>query len=422
MVSNVLEFCPTSSSGSIRFLFSSEESGYRHLYWAETRLPSEGAPPTPRPPSTALTCGNWIVFDSEVCVNWKERVLFFSGNASSCLDKHLYAVQLDAKLPCSSPQQLTSSNYYHTVLMNTECTKFVDTYSNPKQGSSVAVFSVLYQPLRASQLCVIWEPVALPLGHCSPHFFSLHCETGEELHGCVFPPANLIDGHKYPTVHFVYGGPHFQMVSRSLCRFTSRIQTWTEKGFAVVIADNRGSNHRGVHFESAIARQFGKVEVEDQVLALKAAAQAVDYIDLNRVAVTGWSYGGYMSLMCLANAPSVYKLAIAGAAVVDWMSYDTGYTERYIGVPPEAEQAYTQSSVLTCVHQLPTEPNRLLVIHGMNDENVLFTHTSLLLDHLVKFGKPYALQVFTGERHGIRTSLASTHCDATILLFLLQHL
>jgi dipeptidyl aminopeptidase/acylaminoacyl peptidase len=165
---------------------------------------------------------------------------------------------------------------------------------------------------------------------------------------------------------------------------------------------------------------MGHVELEDQVAGLQAAAQIAPFIDLTRVAITGWSYGGYMALIGIAKRPDVFKVAISGAPVTDMSWYDTGYTERYLGMPPA--ESYNKSSVLSLAPHFPSSPGRLLIIHGMSDENVLYTHTSLLIDALVANGKPYQLQLFNNERHGIRSFTASNHCDGTILNFLLRHL
>lgn len=137
----------------------------------------------------------------------------------------------------------------------------------------------------------------------------------------------------------------------------------------------------------------GTVEVSDQVKGLEAAAKIFDCIDMERVGVYGWSYGGYMSLMSLAQRPDIFKVAISGAPVTTWNLYDTAYTERYMGLPQEQVQAYENGSVLNLARNFPDEENRLLIIHGMIDENVHFAHTRKLIDALIKENKPYQLLV-----------------------------
>jgi len=192
---------------------------------------------------------------------------------------------------------------------------------------------------------------------------------------------------------------------------------------------------------------MGTVELNDQVEMLQWLAETTGYIDLNRVALHGWSYGGYLSLMGLIQYPDVFKvcahrccfpysritvlincyrynlqLAIAGAPVTSWNFYDTGYTERYMDLPQNNPHGYMAGSILTYVNKFPDDENRLLIIHGLIDENVHFYHTSQLINALVKIGKPYQLQVYPNERHSLRSLDASKHYETTLLSFLQNHL
>ncbi|TKR93834.1 hypothetical protein L596_008214 [Steinernema carpocapsae] len=141
-------------------------------------------------------------------------------------------------------------------------------------------------------------------------------------------------------------------------------------------------------------------------------------IAMNHVGVTGWSYGGYMCLMLLANHPSLYRCCVAGGAVIDWRLYDTCYTERYMGIPDDLEtDIYGNSSVLSQVSRLPDESDRILICHGFMDENVHFHHTEKIVEALTKAGKHYQLLVFPSEHHGIRQPTAGEYLDANVLLF-----
>ncbi|KAK9692879.1 Prolyl oligopeptidase family [Popillia japonica] len=149
------------------------------------------------------------------------------------------------------------------------------------------------------------------------------------------------------------------------------------RGYCVVAIDSRGSQHRGLNWESHLKGRMGTVELQDQVEVLRWLANSLKCIDLTRVAIHGWSYGGYLSLMGLAHHPDVFKIAIAGAPVTNWSLYDTGYTERYMGLPENNPQGYQEGSVLNYVNKFPEEENRLLIIHGLIDENVHFYHRIL---------------------------------------------
>jgi dipeptidyl-peptidase 9 len=194
------------------------------------------------------------------------------------------------------------------------------------------------------------------------------------------------------------------------------------QGYVVIAIDSRGSRHRGLIFESHLKGRLGTVELSDQIEVLQWLAEYLGYIDMNRLAIHGWSYGGYLSLMGLATYSNIFKLAIAGAPVTSWAMYDTGYTERYMDLPQYNSVGYMNGSVLSYVSRLPDEENRLLIIHGLIDENVHFSHTSLLINTLVKYGKPYQLQIYPNERHSLRSLDATKHYDATFLSFLQNYL
>jgi len=194
------------------------------------------------------------------------------------------------------------------------------------------------------------------------------------------------------------------------------------EGYCVVCIDSRGSHNRGAKFEGHIKNRMGTVEVQDQVDVLHQLAERLGMIDLRRVAVLGWSYGGYLSLMALAQRPDVFKLAVPGAPVVSWGLYDTGYTERYMDLPCRNPCGYEAGSVLSYANQFPSEPNRLLIFHGLMDENVHFFHTQQLISALIRAGKPYQLQVYPNERHSLRALESSEHYELTLLTFLNNYL
>eukprot|EP00116_Pleurobrachia_bachei_P011850 sb/3472112/ len=167
---------------------------------------------------------------------------------------------------------------------------------------------------------------------------------------------------------------------------------------------------------------MGTVEVDMQINTLKELSKIYPYLDLTKVAVMGTSYGGYVSLMALSQRPDFFTLGIAIAPAVSWKLYDTAYSERFMGLLPEAEEEYKRSSVLNYVTTFPDEEHRLLIIHGLIDENVHFNHTVKLISELIDEGKPYDLQVYPSERHGIVRGNSPSHCDTTIATYLHNHL
>jgi dipeptidyl-peptidase-4 len=161
-------------------------------------------------------------------------------------------------------------------------------------------------------------------------------------------------------------------------------QWLADQGFIVVSIDNRGTPGRGREWERAIHKRFGSLPLEDQVAGLQALAKRVPEIDLNRVGITGWSFGGYMSALAALRRPDIYKAAVAGAPVVDWLDYDTHYTERYMGLPDKNPDAYKEGNLLTYAAKLDS---KLLLLHGTADDNVYFRHTLKLVDALFRNGQ-----------------------------------
>ena len=174
-----------------------------------------------------------------------------------------------------------------------------------------------------------------------------------------------------------------------------RAQSLRSRGYLVFALDNRGSKGRGLAFEGAIRHNMGAIEARDQVDGVRwLTAQGL--ADPDRVGVYGWSYGGYMTLMCLCRAPDVFKMGVAGAPVTHWDGYDTHYTERYMGTPDSNPDGYRVSSVMSHVQNLR---GALLIVHGLIDENVHFRHTARLINALIKVRKPYELHLYPDERH-----------------------
>lgn len=199
------------------------------------------------------------------------------------------------------------------------------------------------------------------------------------------------------------------------------MRSLTSAGFLVISVDNSGSWRRGRKFESHLYRRLGYYEVEDQVDAVRFLVSK-GLTDPGRVAISGWSYGGYLSLMALATRPAVFKVAVAGAPVTMWEAYDTGYTERYLSTPQDNPTGYHYSSVLPLAPSFPSEDGRLLILHGLKDDNVHLCHTANLIEALIQNGKPYHLCVFPRERHGCRKYETSQYAERKMISFIKKFL
>jgi dipeptidyl-peptidase-4 len=231
-------------------------------------------------------------------------------------------------------------------------------------------------------------PPALP----APERFRFRTRDGVELAAAYYRPAAT----PAPLLVHVYGGPHVQLVHDTWAATVDLRDQWlAQQGFGVLKVDGRGSARRGVAFETAIAGRLGDVEVRDQVDGV-AAARARGLVAGDRVGIVGWSYGGYLAVMCCARAPEVFRAGVVGAPVTDWLGYDTHYTERYLGLPSENAEGYRQSAVWPWLDALRAP---LLLIHGMLDENVHFRHTARLVEALQQRGAPFELMLLPAARH-----------------------
>jgi dipeptidyl-peptidase 4 len=203
------------------------------------------------------------------------------------------------------------------------------------------------------------------------------------------------DGSPLPVLLDPYGGPHAQRVLRSYnAHLTS--QWFADQGFAVLVADGRGTPGRGSQFERAVIHDLCMGVLDDQVDALHAAAERHPELDLGRVAIRGWSFGGYLAALAVLRRPDVFHAAIAGAPVTEWRLYDTHYTERYLGDPAEQPEVYDANSLIPLAPEL-TRP--LLLVHGLADDNVVAAHTLQLSSALLAAGKPHEVLPLVGVTH-----------------------
>jgi dipeptidyl-peptidase-4 len=370
------------------WLWSSERTGYRHLEVRER----DGAL------RTALTSGDWQV-DALEGVDSDRGLAFFSGTRDGATQRHLYAVSLSGDGPAV---RLSEAPGTHGVVMGRTGCVFVDRHGSRHSPYTVVVRRLELAPGQAAAAPPVVsvlhdrrDPRIDELGLLPPELITIQGDDGGELRGCFYEPE-AAPGVTPPLVVWVYGGPHAQhAVDDWLVTAQLRAQALRRLGCAVMLVDNRGTARRGLAFEAAISRHLGTVEVADQVAAVRWATDS-GRADPERVAIYGWSYGGYMALRCLELAPEVFRAGVAGAPVTHWDGYDTHYTERYMGMPEENAAAYDDTSALAHVDRISGE---LLIVHGLIDENVHFRHSARLINRLIAEKKPYTLLCFPDERH-----------------------
>jgi len=380
-----------------QFIWASRRTGYNHLYLYDF----DGRLVRP------LTSGEWMVVGegSEPAlrgIDVQRGVVYFTANLDTPLERHLYAVPLTRT---AAPRRVTRDPGWHAVRMSDDARVFLDTFSTPERPPSATLRSASgdeLAPLVANALDAS-HPYARYAGeHVQTEFGTLRARDGQTLHYQIMKPRTLEPGRRYPVVVDVYGGPGAQRVRRAWGGYPRSNegffrQLLAQDGYVVFTLDNRGSGFRGVAFESPLYRRMGSVEIEDQVTGAQFL-RSLPYVDPARIGVFGWSYGGYMALMCAMQAPDVFAAAVSGAPVSDWGLYDTHYTERFMGTPKANAAAYTAGSVLT---HAPRLASPLLLIHGMADDNVLFTHSTALYKKLQDLGKPFDVMAYPGSKHGL---------------------
>uniref|UniRef100_A0A673GDB8 dipeptidyl-peptidase IV n=1 Tax=Sinocyclocheilus rhinocerous TaxID=307959 RepID=A0A673GDB8_9TELE len=429
------------TNDKISFLWVNEsQTGFCHLYriasffqpgchqWSREYSPTEDDFKCQIEEEVALTNGEWEVLarhGSKIWVNEETKLVYFQGTKDTPLEHHLYVVSYESP---GEIVRLTKPGFSHSCSVSQNFDMFISHYSNVSTPPCVHVYRLTgsdSDPLHKEPefWASMMEATGCPADYVPPEIFSFPASSGFRLYGMLYKPHNLKPGKKHPTILFVYGGPQVQLVNNSYKGVKYlRLNTLASLGYAVVVIDGRGSCQRGLKFEGALKNKMGQVEIEDQVEGLQYVAEKYKFIDTSRVAIHGWSYGGFLSLMGLIHRPNIFKVAIAGAPVTVWMAYDTGYTERYMDVPENNQQGYEAGSVALHVDKLPNEPNRLLILHGFLDENVHFFHTNFLVSQLIRAGKPYQLQIYPNERHSIRCPESGEHYEIMLLYFLQQHL
>jgi dipeptidyl-peptidase 4 len=403
---------------SPQIIWASSRSGHPHLYLYD----HEGRLIRP------LTQGEWDVIGEGGerairGVDEQSGTVYFMSNAETPLERQLYAVSLREP---GAPRRVTQDSGWHAVTMSRDAKVFLDTFSTQDRPPSLTLRSASGASLAvlvANDVTADHPYKPFMSEHVPTEFGTLKASDGQTLHYQILKPKKLEPGKRYPVIVDVYGGPSVQRVRRAWGGPRSNEQFFrqylAQHGYVVFTVDNRGSGFRGVKFENALFHRMGSVEVEDQVTGVQFL-KSLPYVDPTRIGVFGWSYGGYMALMCMMQAPEVFAAGVSGAPVTDWRLYDTHYTERYMGTPQGNEKGYASGNVLTYADKLR---GPLLIMHGMADDNVLFTNSTALFKKLQDLNKPFEMMTYPGSKHGLlRFAGTGPHGYETIVRFFDSHL
>ena len=399
-----------------RFLWSSERSGYRHIYLYNL----EGKE------LAQLTKGDWEVSAIEA-VDEGAGLIYFTATEKSPMERHVYRVGLDG----SGFTRVTKEAGTHAVNFapsagsppgvasstGASVSAFIDTYSNtmnpPRQD--------LLRP-DGSRMAVLNENKVSELAsyRLSPvEFLQVKSHDGLMLNAWMIKPPNFDPHRKYPVLVYTYGGPHAQVVMNEWGRSTFLWhQLMAQNGYIIFALDNRGSAGRGHLFEEPIHFRLGAQELSDQRDGA-AHLKSLPYVDANRMGIWGWSYGGHMTLHAMFEDGNDFKAGFAGGPVTDWHYYDSIYTERYIGLLQQNEEFYQASSPIEKVKQLR---GKLLIAHGTGDDNVHFANTLALINELIENGKYVEVLPFPGRGHGVTDAPARRLLMERVTRFFLDNL
>ena len=350
-----------------------------------------------------------------------EDALYVSGWKDSPLSNQIFKItQSDDPEAPYGVTQITSGPGIHSARFNSDCTRYLGSYSDDQTPTNLRAYEADGTPLawlNENKLDASHPYAPFLKTHINPEYGQLDAEDGSKLDYMLFKPTDLKPGEKRPAITIVYNGPGVQRVQNRFWR-KDLAKMLAHHGFVVFTLDGRGATNRGKAFEDHLYRSMGQIEVTDQSTGAEWLASR-DFVDGDNMGVYGWSYGGYMSLHMLAQT-DLYKSGVAGAPVTDWTLYDTAYTERYLGDPTVGAENYTQDayengSVFKYLDGL-TEP--VLLIHGMADDNVVFRHSIKLMDAMQnKNMHNLRVQTYPGEKHGFRKTENRIHRDRQILEF-----
>ncbi|MDD6593468.1 MAG: DPP IV N-terminal domain-containing protein [Bacteroidales bacterium] len=375
---NPIVFLPWDSK---LFVMQSQKDGYNHLYIYNI---GTGA-------IRQLTKGNFVVED--FCgFNTKNKSVIIATNEANPIQRNIYTVDVKS----GKRKSLDNSRGCHNASLSKSGQWIVDMYSEPDVPRNYdLVATANAKSLRLLTSKDPWE------GYQQPIFESGSIKAADgttDLYWRMVKPADFDASKKYPTVVYVYGGPHAHNVEASWHWYSRSWETYmAQKGYIVFILDNRGSENRGLEFEQATWHKLGKVEMLDQMKGVDYI-KSLPYVDANRLGVHGWSYGGFMTISLMTNYPDVFKVGVAGGPVIDWRWYEVMYGERYMGTPDTNKEGIEACSLIPMAKNLK---GKLQIIIGMNDPTVVPQHALSFIDACTEAGTQPDFFVYPGEGHNM---------------------
>ena len=386
------------------FIWASERDGYKHLYHYDHKGQL----------LRQITKGQWVV-DKIKAIDEDKQLIYYTASKESVIEKHLYSQSI---VTGGESHKISSKAGWHNITLDDTAHFYIDNWSDRDSPESAALYDI------SGQLLTVLNDNSINKDHPYYPYLQSHQKTsfgelktadGQTLHYRIILPKGFKPKNKYPVFVYTYGGPHAQMVTNSWGRGIE--QYMAQNGFIVFALDNRGSARRGVKFESAIYKHMGGAEIEDQLVGVEYL-KSLKYVDANKIGIFGWSYGGFMTLKAMTKTDA-FAIGVAVAPVTDFALYDTFYTERYMSTPQLNADGYKSTAVFDDVKNIN---NPLLVIHGMADDNVLFTNSTKLFKVMQDQGIMFDSMIYPGAKHGISGEKPQIHVWKTISNYFIKHL
>ena len=384
-----------------KFILQSQKDGYNHLYLYSIKGEC----------IKQLTSGTWVVMDV-LGFNKKQKSIIIKANATHPLCHNLYAVNIDN----GKMTALDNGTGVHSGNLSASGTLLFDRYTEPDIPRNIDITSTVSN--KRTRLLTAedpWKDYQQPIFENG----SLKAADGvTDLYWRMVKPHDFTPGKKYPTVVYVYGGPHANNVQASWHWASRSWETYmAQKGYIVFILDNRGSQYRGRDFEQATFHQLGQIEMRDQIKGVDFL-RTLPYVDMDRLGVHGWSFGGFMTISLMTNYPDMFKVGVAGGPVIDWKWYEVMYGERYMGTPENNPEGYAKTSLINKAGNLK---GKLQIITGYNDKTVVPQHCLSFLDACIKAGTHPDFFAYPGEEHNMRGH-ASVHLHERITQYFEDYL
>ena len=387
-----------------KFILQSQRDGYNHLYLysKDGKLIKQ------------LTSGPWVV-QEVLGFNTKQKSIIIAANKYHPLHRWLYAVSIkDGKI-----RELVDTDGVHRGSLSETGAFLVDNWSNPTTPRCIDLISTASDGSAAKTRLLTasdpWDGYQQPIFECG----QLKAADGmTDLYYRMVKPHDFDPAKKYPTVVYVYGGPHAHNIEASWHWYSRSWETYmAQKGYIIFVLDNRGSENRGRDFEQATFRQLGQIEMQDQMKGVDYL-RTLPYIDTDRIGVHGWSFGGFMTISLITNYPDVFKVGVAGGPVIDWKWYEVMYGERYMDTPQANPEGYEKTSLLSKAKNLK---GKLQIITGYNDDTVVPQHCLSFLKACIEAGTQPDFFVYPGELHNMRGH-ASVHLHERITQYFEDYL